>query len=44
MLTSQQIDRMLGKLKRFETILDPLLFKKVAKIEAVKAYETFDRL
>ncbi|MBR5233083.1 MAG: alpha-mannosidase [Clostridia bacterium] len=44
MLTSQQIDRMLGKLKRFESILDPLLFKKVAKIEAVKAYETFDRL
>ena len=44
MLTSQQIDRMLGKLKRFETILDPLLFKKVAKIDSVKAYETFDRL
>ena len=44
MLTSQQIDRMLGKLKRFESILDPLLFRKVAKIEAVKAYETFDRL
>lgn len=44
MLTSKQIDRMLGKLKRFETILDPLLFKKVAKIDSVKAYETFDRL
>ncbi len=44
MLTSQQIDRMLGKLKRFETILDPLLFKKVAKIETVKAFETMDRL
>ena len=44
MLTSQQIDRMLGKLKRFETILDPLLFKKVAKIDTVKAFETMDRL
>ncbi len=44
MLTEKQIDRMLNKLKRFETILDPLLFKKVAKIESVKAFETFDRL
>ena len=44
MLTEKQIDRMLNKLKRFETILDPLLFKKVATIESVKAFETFDRL
>lgn len=44
MLTEKQIDRMLGKLKRFEKILDPMLFKKVAKINSVNAYETTDRL
>lgn len=44
MLTEKQIDRMLGKLKRFEKILDPMLFKKVAKIDSVLALETKDRL
>lgn len=44
MLTEKQIDRMLGKLKRFEDILDPMLFKKVAKTGSVSAYETMDRL
>ena len=44
MLTERQIDRMLGKLKRFETILDPMLFNKVAKINSANFYETTDRL
>ncbi len=44
MLTEKQIGRMLGKLKRFEKILDPMLFTKVAKINSVMAYETTDRL
>ncbi|MBQ8016286.1 MAG: alpha-mannosidase, partial [Clostridia bacterium] len=44
MLTERQIDRMLGKLKRFETILDPMLFNKVAKINSANLYETTDRL
>ncbi len=44
MLTERQIDRMLGKLKRFEKILDPMLFNKVAKIDSAIFYETEDRL
>ncbi len=44
MLTERQIDRMLGKLKRFEDILDPMLFNKVAKIDSANFYETTDRL
>ncbi len=44
MLTERQIDRMLGKLKRFEEILDPMLFNKVAKIDSANFYETTDRL
>ncbi|MBR5562543.1 MAG: alpha-mannosidase [Clostridia bacterium] len=44
MLAERQIERMLEKLKRFETILDPMLFKKVAKIDTVDFYETTDRL
>ena len=44
MLAEKQVGRMLAKLKRFETILDPMLFKKVAKIDTVSFYETTDRL
>lgn len=44
MLTEKQIERTLGKLKRFETTLNPLLFKKVARIDDVLAFETTERL
>ena len=44
MLCEKQIQRMLSKLRRFETILDPLLFKTVAKVDNVLKYETTDRL
>ncbi len=43
MLTEKQIQRMLGKLKRFEDTLEPMVFSKVAEIEA-SAYETAERL
>ncbi|MCR5151272.1 MAG: alpha-mannosidase, partial [Clostridiales bacterium] len=43
MLTQAQIQRMYSKIKRFEDTLEPMIFKKVAKIGAV-AYETTDRL
>ena len=32
------------KLKRFEDTLNPMLFKKVARIDEVLCYETLDRL
>ncbi len=44
MLAEKQIERMLDKLKRFETTLNPMLFKKVEGIDSVLAYETLDRL
>ncbi|MBP3696524.1 MAG: alpha-mannosidase, partial [Clostridia bacterium] len=44
MLTEKQIERMLSKLKRFEDTLNPMLFKKVAKIDNALAFETLDRL
>ncbi len=44
MLAEKQIERMLSKLKRFETILDPMLFEKKARIDSVLFYETADRL
>lgn len=44
MLTEKQIERMLSKLKRFEDTLNPMLFRKVAKIDNVLAFETLDRL
>ena len=44
MFTERQTERMLDKLKRFERTLDPMLFKKVAVIDSVLAYETTDRL
>lgn len=43
MLTEKQIQRMLGKLKRFEDTLEPMVFNKVAEINA-SAYETTERL
>ncbi|MBO5410642.1 MAG: alpha-mannosidase, partial [Clostridia bacterium] len=43
MLTEKQIQRMLGKLKRFESTLDSMVFTKVAEINA-SAYETAERL
>ncbi len=44
MLTEKQIQRMLGKLDRFEKLLDPLLFTKVAETCGVSAYQTPERL
>ncbi|MBQ2841663.1 MAG: alpha-mannosidase [Clostridia bacterium] len=44
MLAEKQIERMLLKLKRFEKILDPMLFKKTARIDTALFYETTDRL
>ncbi len=44
MLTEKQIERMLSKLKRFEDTLNPMLFKKVSRIDSALAYETLDRL
>ena len=44
MLTERQIERMLDKLKRLEDTLNPMLFKKVGRIDSVLAYETLDRL
>ena len=44
MLTEKQIERMHKKLKRFEDTLNPMLFKKVARIDEVLCYETLDRL
>ena len=44
MLTEKQTERMLKKLKRFEDILNPLLFKKIAGIDKVMMLETKERL
>ena len=44
MLTEKQIERMLDKLRRFEDTLNPMLFKKVGRIDSALAYETLDRL
>ena len=43
MFTEKQIERMLGKLERFETMLEPRIFSKVAEVGA-RAYETTERL
>ena len=43
MFTDKQIERMLGKLQRFEDTLDGMVFKKVASIDA-RAFETAERL
>ena len=42
MLTEKQIDRMLGKLKRFETTLEPFIFEKVGEVGA-SAYRTTEQ-
>ena len=34
MLTNCQIDRVLGKLKRFETTLEPMLFEPITSLDA----------
>lgn len=39
MLTDRQVDNMLGKLRRFESTLDKLLFKKIDSID-LKAFPT----
>lgn len=44
MLTDKQIDRMLKKLERFESIIEPNIFKKVGRAENARAFETTDRL
>ena len=43
MFTDKQIERMLGKLQRFEDTLDGMVFKKVASVDA-RAFETAERL
>jgi alpha-mannosidase len=39
MLTDKQIERMLGKLKRFESILEPFIFEKTGEVECA-AWQT----
>ncbi len=43
MLAEKQTERMLSKLRRFESTLNPMLFKKVIKIDKVLAFETQER-
>ena len=43
MLTNCQIDRVLGKLKRFETTLEPMLFEPITSLDA-QMYETEQNL
>lgn len=43
MLTDRQIDRVLGKLKRFETTLEPMLFEPIASLDA-QMHETEQNL
>ncbi len=43
MLAEKQTERMLSKLRRFEEFLDPMLFRKVIKIDKVLAFETQER-
>lgn len=43
MFTDKQIERMLGKLKRFEDMLEPMIFTKVGEVPA-RAWETTERL
>ncbi len=43
MLAERQTERMLSKLRRLETILDPMLFRKVIKLDKVLAFETLER-
>ena len=43
MLNEKQIDRMIGKLDRFLTLLDPMIFKKVGEIGDVKAFKAGEK-
>ena len=43
MLAEKQTERMLSKLRRFEKFLDPMLFRKVIKLDKVLAFETQER-
>ncbi|WP_208543854.1 hypothetical protein [Paenibacillus protaetiae] len=43
MLNEKQTERMLGKLKRFETTIEPLIFTKVDSVE-MGIYRTRERL
>ena len=43
MLTDRQIDRVLGKLKRFETTLEPMLFEPITSLDA-QMHETEQNL
>ncbi len=43
MLEKRQLERVLAKLKRFEEMLEPMIFQKVGEIDA-SAYQTTDRL
>lgn len=42
MLTDKQIERMLGKLKRFESTIEPSIFEKVGELECA-AFETLEQ-
>lgn len=42
MLTDKQIERMLGKLKRFESTIEPFIFEKVGELECA-AFETLEQ-
>lgn len=44
MLSEKQIDRMLSKVSRFLTILEPHIFERVSELKDVIAYETTDEL
>ncbi|MBQ2774324.1 MAG: alpha-mannosidase [Clostridia bacterium] len=43
MLDLKQTDRMLSKLKRFEEIIEPLIFDKVGEADNVKAFATTEQ-
>lgn len=43
MLDIKQTDRMLSKLKRYEDIIEPMIFEKVGETGAVSAFTTLER-
>lgn len=43
MLAEKQTERMLSKLRRFESTLNPMLFKKVVELNNILAFETQER-
>ena len=44
MLTQTQINRMLSKVERFESTVEPLIFTKVGELGGVRAFETAESL